>query len=357
MISISSPNIGSEEIKEASEVLLSGNLIQGGKVKEFENIFSKFIGVKYGIATSSGTTALQVALEAIGIKAGDEVITTPFSFIATSNAVLYQKAKPIFADIDPKTFNIKPENIRKGIKKETKAVLVVHLYGHPCEMGEIKDICERHNIILIEDCAQAIGAEYKKKKVGSFGDVSCFSFYPTKNITTGEGGMILTNNKDVEYKSRAIRDHGKRNESHETLGYNFRLTEFQAAIGLVQMKKIDQFNRKRDENSRILSENIKNNRITKPYVDPNVKHAWNQYTIRVSSRDDLSEFLNKSGIGTRIYYKKPIYAEPVYKRFGYKEVICPEAEKASNQVLSLPIHPKLTQNEVLKVAEVVNKFV
>ncbi|MBU0898506.1 MAG: DegT/DnrJ/EryC1/StrS family aminotransferase [Nanoarchaeota archaeon] len=351
-INISKPFMGEEEIEAVRNVLLSGNLVQGVKVKEFEEAVSGFLGIKHAIATSSGTTALHLAIESLGIKPGDEVITTPFTFIASSNCILYNGAKPVFVDIDPKTFNIDPEKIEEKITDKTKAVLVVHLYGQPCEMDKIMGVCKKHNLKLIEDSAQAIGAEYKGQKIGTFGDVSALSFYATKNITTGEGGMLLTNNDVWADKTRIRRQHGQRMiYEYEILGYNYRMTDIQAAIGIEQMKKIEDLNNKRIENAKTLAELLSGiDGIVLPSVAPETKHVFHQYTIHVldGKRDALKEQLNEKGIQSMIYYPQTIY-QP-----GSES--CPEAERACKEVLSLPIHPHLKKEDIERIAEEVKNY-
>ena len=344
-IQISKPMVGDEEKRAVLEVLESGSIAQGTIVEKFETLFAEYIGVKYAVATSSGTTALHTLLLALGIKRGDEVITTPFTFIATANSILYCGAKPVFVDIEPKTFNINPEEIKEKISARTKAVLVVHLYGQPCDMKAIQEICEDHNLFLIEDACQAHGAEYRGKKVGSFGH-GVFSFYPTKNMTTGEGGMITTNDRKVAEKARLIRQHGSsRRYHHEILGYNYRMTDLEAAIGIEQLKKLDRFNYIRMRNAAMLSDRINFiEGIEAPYVSKHVKHVFNQYTIRVrDGRDELKDFLEKKGISTRIYYPTPIHKQPLYRKFAVK---LEEAEKASREVLSLPVHPGVGEREI-----------
>jgi perosamine synthetase len=347
MIPIAKPVIGEEEKKAVLEVLESGILAQGPRVKAFENAFANYIGTKHAVATSSGTTALHVALLACGIRSGDEVITTPFTFIATANAILYCNAKPVFADIDEKTFNIDPEDINEKITRKTKALLIVHLYGQPCDMDAITEICEDYNLRLIEDACQAHGAEYKGRKVGSFGDAACFSFYPTKNMTTGEGGMITTNNKDVAERARLIREHGSRvRYEHLTLGYNYRMTDIAAAIGLVQLGKLEEMNERRIENARKLNEGLKRIKyVTTPYVAPYVKHVFHQYTIRVKNREELVKRLEEAGIGYGIYYPKPVHKQKLYVSLGYKDEL-PRAEEASREVLSLPVRPGLSDENI-----------
>ncbi len=352
MIPISKPFIGEEEIQAVKEVLESGMLVQGEKVEKFENEFAKYIGCKYGIAVSSGTTALQVGLKALGISKGDEVITTPFSFIATANSILYVGGKPVFADINPETFNIDPEKIEEKITNKTKAVLIVHLFGNPCEMDEIMKICKEHDLFLIEDACQAHGAEYKGKKVGSFGDLSCFSFYATKNMTTGEGGTILTNNEEIAEKAKLLRNHGQeKTYEHKILGFNYRMSDIQAAIGLVQLKKLEEMNKKRMENAKIFNENLsKISWLKIPFIEKNKKHVFHQYTIKVlnGKRDYVLNKLNERGVGAKVYYPKPIHLQLVYKKLGYNENL-PVSEEIAKQVLSLPVHPLLTKNDLNKI--------
>ena len=357
MIRIASPLIGNEEIKAVREVLKSGLLAQGPKVKEFEERIAEYIGVKYGIATSSGTTALHTALLAAGIKPGDEVITTPFTFIATANSILYCNAKPVFADIDEKTFNINPDEIEKKITEKTKAILPVHLYGQPADMERILEICETHNLLLIEDAAQALGAEFNNKKVGSFGICAIFSFYPTKNITTGEGGMIVTNDENLAERCRKIRNHGEYQRYFvDSLGYNYRMTDIAAAIGLTQFRKLEKFNKKRIKNAKFLTKHLKDiEEIEVPFVDKRVKHVFHQYTIKTSRRDELKEFLEKRGIQAVVYYPLPIHKQKFYQDLGYKETL-PVAESIALKVLSLPVHQNLKKEDLEFIVESIREF-
>jgi len=352
MIPIAKPLIGKEEIEKVEKVLKSGFIAQGPKVAEFEEAFASYVGTEHAIAVSSGTTALHLALLAAGVGAGDEVITTPFSFAATGNCALYVGARPVFVDIDPKTYNINPELIKGAITEKTKAILPVHLYGQPAQMDSINTIAEEHDLVVIEDAAQAHGAMFQDKKVGSLGDMGCFSFYPTKNMTTSEGGMITTNNPEMADKARILRAHGEKERyQHEILGYNFRMTDIAASIGLVQLKKLDGFNQKRIENAEYLTEHIKVlNGIKPPYVSPEVRHVFHQYTIRVEDgkRKDIMEYLNQEGIGTGIHYPIPIYKQKLYQDLGYHDK-CPETEKAASEVLSLPVHPALSIEELEKI--------
>lgn len=348
MINIAKPIITDEEIEAVTEVLKSGMLAQGPKVEEFQNKFAQYSDAKYGIATSSGTTALHTALVAAGVEQGDEVVTTPFTFAATSNSILYSNATPVYADIDPKTFNLNPEKIEEKITDKTKAIMPVHLYGQPADMDPILEIAEKHDLKVIEDAAQAHGSTYKGKKIGSIGDLGCFSFYPTKNMTTGEGGMVTTNDEELAEKSSMVRAHGESKRYEQSLlGYNYRMTDIAASIGLVQLKNIDQINKKRNENAEYLSERLSDvEGITTPEIAENVTHVFHQYTIRVSKdRDAFKDFLTQKEIGTGVHYPIVLYKQPYYQNIGLTGN-CPEAELAANQVISLPVHPSLTQEEL-----------
>ncbi len=361
MIPITRPIIGDEEIRAVEAVLRSGFITQHEKTKEFEERFSSYIGKKYGIAVSSGTAALMIALDALGIKEGDEVITTPFTFSATSNSILYTGARPVFADINPKTFNIDPEMVEKKITKKTKAVLAVHLYGNPCNIKALQDICYEHGLLFIEDAAQAHGAEYNGKKAGSFGDASCFSFYATKNIVTGEGGMILTDSEDIDKKTRVIRNHGQTSQyTHEFLSYNFRMTDINAAIGIVQLKKLDELNEKRAENAAFFTKELSGlDWLETPVVERNAISSWHQYTIKVlnGKRDEFVEYMKENGIICRVYYNEPVYMQPIYKSMGFKEGLCPIAERVSKEVVSIPVGPHLTEDDRKMIAETIKNFV
>lgn len=350
-IDISTPVLTGEELAAVEAVLRSGRLAQGPKVKEFEEAFASYIGTKHAVATGSGTAALHIAMLAAGIGADDEVITTPFSFGATANAVLLSGARPVFADIDEVTFNIDPVSVREKITSATRAILPVHLYGHPCEMDGITSICREHDLILFEDACQAHGAEYRGRRVGSFG-AGCFSFYPTKNMTTGEGGMITTDDDRLADKAGMLRSHGQRQRYvHELLGYNYRMTDIGAAIGICQLKKLDGFNRKRIEHARMLSEGLGGVRgLTCPVLAPDVKHVFHQFTIRVTgdfamARDELKRKLQDKGIMSEVYYPLPIHRQPLYVELGYSDSL-PNAEKACDEVLSIPVHPLLTTEEL-----------
>ncbi|HEX7628362.1 MAG TPA: DegT/DnrJ/EryC1/StrS aminotransferase family protein [Candidatus Methanoperedens sp.] len=346
MIPIAKPIIGEDEVRAVTEVLRSGVIAEGQKVKDFETAFAKFAGTSYAVAVNSGTAALHAALLAHGIGPGDEVITTPFSFVATANSVLFTGAKPVFADIREDTFNIDPQSIVEKITPKTKAIIPVHLYGQSADMKAIMDIAEDKDLIIIEDACQAHGATFEGKSVGSFGE-GTFSFYPTKNMTTSEGGIITTNNKDVADKARMIRSHGsKQRYLHEMLGFNLRMTDIAAAIGLVQLGKISDFNRARLNNAQYLTKSLQKIKgLILPHVDKRCGHVFHQYTIRIRgdlSRDEVVSSLNKMDIGTGIYYPLPIHKQPYYKELGYDDYL-PVSESASKEVISLPVHPSLNK--------------
>lgn len=354
MINIANPMLGEEEKKAVMEVLESGMLVQGAKVEEFEKKFAGYIGTKYAVATSSGTTALHLALLAMGIGPGDEVVTTPFSFIATANSVLFCGARPVFADIDAKTYNIDPGKIREKITPRTRAIIPVHIYGHPADMEPIMELARDHNLKVLEDAAQAHGSEYKTVKVGSFGDCAAFSFYATKNMVTGEGGMVTTNNEELAKKLRELRNHGQtKTYEHESLGFNLRMTDIQAAIGLEQLKKLDSFNQKRMENAEFLTESLKSI-IQTPYTSSHAKHVFHQYTIKTENRDAILKKLNQEGIGARVYYPIPIHRQPFYQKLGYKDTL-PVSEDLSTKVLSLPVHPGLKKEDLEKIVSAIKK--
>jgi perosamine synthetase len=360
MIPIARPSIGKEEIDAVVKVLKSGAITKGAEVERFEKEFASYIGAGHGVSCSSGTSALIVGLEALGIGQGDEVITTPFTFIATSNSVLYNRAEPVFADIDERTFNIDPIKIKSRITRKTKAVLVVHLYGQPCRMDEIKELCESRDLLLIEDCAQAHGAEYRGRKVGTFGDLSTFSFYATKNMVTGEGGMILTDNDAVAEKASVITNQGQVGRyDHVMIGFNNRMTNIQAAIGLAQLKKLDKMTDKRVRNARFLTRELDGLEwLETPCVERQAKHVWHQYTVKVAGglRDGMLAHLEKNGVGARIYYPMPSYMQPAYQDLGFKQGVCPVSESVSKQVLSIPVHAMLRKADLETVAGTVKNY-
>ena len=356
MISIAKPLIGPEEKQAVLEVLDSGIIAQGPRVKAFEQEFAAMCGVEYAIATTSGTTALHTALLAHGIGTGDEVITSPFTFIASANSILYVGAKPVFVDIDPQTFNINPSLIEAAITSRTKAIMPVHLFGLSCDMDPIMSLADQYGLLVIEDACQSHGAKYRGKTVGSFG-TGTFSLYPTKNITSAEGGMITTNDSQIAENCRVIRQHGmRRRYYHDELGFNFRMTDVHAAIGLAQLRKLDQFNQARIRNAQVLSSRLRG--VTPPYIPEGCQHVFHQYTICIPSgkRDELLDYLTNHGIGTGVYYPVPIHKQTYYQsHLGY-DLSLPESEKASEVVLSLPVHPGLSDADLETIIDVVNEF-
>ena len=289
MIPIAKPLISDEEKQAVMEVLNSGMIAAGPKTQEFEEKFADFVKTKYAITTSSGTTALHLGLLCLGVKKDDEVILPSFTFIATANTILFCDAKPVFCDIDPLTFNISPEKIEGLITPKTKAIMPVHLYGQPADMKPIQEIADKHRLKIIGDAAQAHGAKYNGKKIGGFGDLECFSFYPTKNMTTGEGGIITSNDKELIDRANSIRNHGREKTNltyaHGRVGYNYRMTDINAAIGLEQLKKLPEFNKKRKINAKYYDQNLKD--VETPFVIKNAEHVYHQYTIKTKNREEL----------------------------------------------------------------------
>ena len=356
-IPIAKPLIGDEELNAVSRVLRSGMLAQGSEVESLENEFAEYVGVDHAVAVANGTVALDLILKAYKITRGDEVITTPFSFIATSNSILYQGARPIFADIDPNTYTIDPEKVLELVTPRTKAIIAVHLYGHPAEIKPLRDIAEDHGLVLIEDAAQAHGAMYKGTRTGSLGDSAAFSFYATKNMTCGEGGMVTTNDRRIAEKIKLLRNHGQQSKYfHVELGYNLRMTNIQAAIARVQLKKLDTMNEARRRNAALLTRFLASIKSIKlPEESPWAFHVYHQYVIRVKppfSRDKLKEFLELKGIQTAVHYPMVIPDQPLYKKLGIKcPKECPEARKAASEVLSLPVHPSLSNEDIKYIAD------
>jgi dTDP-4-amino-4,6-dideoxygalactose transaminase len=355
-IPIAKPYIGEEEKQAVVEVLTSGQLTSGPKVVEFEKAFAAYHGAKHGVATSNGTTALMASMMAHGIGPGDEVIIPSFSFFATASCVLSVGAKPVFADIDPATFNLSPEAAEAAITPRTKAIMPVHLYGLPADMPRFEAICQKHGLALMEDSAQAHGAAIGKRRVGTWGTAS-FSFYPTKNMTTTEGGMVLTNDDEIARQLRMIRAQGMNTQYyHEVVGYNFRMTDMAAAIGLIQLGRLPEWTCKRVGNADYYRARIES--VATPTTPEDYTHVYHQYTVRVPDgvdRDAVAKKLNEKGIGVRVYYPLPIHQQPVFQQMdGYGQVHLPVTEKLTKQVFSLPVHPALTQEELEYVVQEVN---
>lgn len=354
MIPMARPLIGPEEEDAVLSVLRSGMLAQGPQIERFEVAFAALCGVPHAVAVSSGTTALYLALLAHGIGPGDEVITTPFTFIATANSVLMTGARPVFIDIDPVSFNINPALIEAAITPRTKAIIPVHLYGQIAAMDAITEIAKHHGLVIIEDAAQAVGALFHDRPAGSFG-TGCFSLYATKNMTSGEGGMITTADPAVADRLRLLRNHGSRvRYYHEFLGYNFRMTNLQAAIGLTQLGKLAAFNARRLRNAAFFDHHINHPAVTKPQVQPGMRHVFHQYTLRIrANRDAAARQLAAAGVSTAIFYPLSIPRQPFYREIGYTDQM-PVADQMSDEVLALPVHPGLNDADLNQIVNAVN---
>jgi perosamine synthetase len=360
MIPIANPWIDSEEILEVQRVLESGMLAQGEVVRQFEEDFAEYCGVRHAVATNSGTSALHAALLAAGIGPGDEVIVPSFTFFATASTVSMCGAHPVFADIDDDTFNISPQEIANRITPRTKAVIGVHLFGHPFDINPVLEICDDHDLALIEDCAQAHGAQYKNRKVGGFGKIGCFSFYPTKNMTTGEGGMITTDDLEIAQKAQRLANHGQSEKYlHHELGYNYRMTNISAAIGSAQLRKLDRMNELRIRHARHFMHNISRTDLQLPYCSPQVFHVYHQFVLKLTddfpmSRSGFMDYLQQKGIGNAVHYPLPVHLQPLYRTSGNAQC-CPAAEDCAKRVLSIPVHPRITDEDCEYICKVINE--
>lgn len=360
MIPYGKQTIEQDDIQAVVDVLKSDFLTTGPKIAEFEQTVADYVGAKYAVAISNGTSALHAACFAAGIEPGDEVITTPLTFAASANCVLYCGGTPVFADVDPKTYNIDPEDIQRKITDRTKAIIAVHLAGQPCDMDAIHSIAREHGLIVIEDGAHALGSVYKGKKVGSMSDMTTFSFHPVKPITTGEGGMIVTDNEDFYKKMILFRSHGiTRDDSMMTrndgpwfyqqfnLGYNYRITDIQCALGRSQMKKLDRFLARRKEIVARYNEAFADcDNIITPYQLSDTESGWHLYIVQVKKCDRRQVFENmrENGIGVNVHYI-PVYMHPYYQEHGYENVHCANAEEIYSHIISLPLYPGLTSEQ------------
>lgn len=359
-IPIAQPAAGDEEIAAVERVLRSGMFASGPEVAKFEKEFAAYCGVNHAVAVSNGTTALHAALASAGIGPGDEVIVPSFSFIATATCVSMCGARPVFADVDPRYFTIDPDSVNNLIQKTTKAVIGVHLFGQPFDVDPISELCTDHNLALIEDAAQSHGAKYKGKMTGGFGKGGCFSFYPTKNMTTGEGGMITTDDPGYAAALRRFINHGQSEKYlHTSLGYNYRMTDIGAAIGSVQLKKLDGFNARRNRNATFFDSHILNPGLELPERRQASTHVFHQYVVKVTgdfslSREQLMERLKEKGIGTAVHYPIPIHRQPVYSSIA-KGITCPVSDDLSKQVMSLPVHPLVTNDQLEYICSAINE--
>jgi len=355
MIYIANPSFDDAEKDAVTDVLDSGMIADGEVVRSFETEFADYCGTKHGIGTSNGTTALHAALEALGIGSGDRVLTTPFSFIATANAIRFTGAEPVFADIDPETYNLDPDAAATVAREhDVDAILTVHLYGLASDLQPLSDLADDLGVPLIEDAAQAHGATYRGKRVGSFGDVACFSFYPTKNMTTGEGGMITTDRDDVAERARRYINHGRTGKyEHAELGHNYRLTNIAAAIGREQLKKLPGYIEARRSHAKAFDNGLSGTSLVTPGEPGDREHVYHQYTIRAPDRDDLIEYLADSGVSASVYYPTCIHNQPAY---GGVDCQVPRAEEAAAGVLSIPVHPELSESDVAHIVEVIQDY-
>ena len=343
------------------KVLSSGVFIEGKEVEECEKEIAKFCNTKYAVSLNSGTDALFLSLKALGVGPGDEIITTPFTFIATAEVIANCGAKPVFVDIKPETFNIDSSKIKKVITKKTKAIIPVHLFGQMADMDEVMKIAKEYKLFVIEDAAQALGAEYKSRKAGTIGDLGCFSFFPTKNLgACGDGGMIVTNNKKLADKIRLLRNHGsslREKYLNLILGTNSRLDTIQAAILRVKLKRLKKWNKKRIENAKYYNKKLEGvGDIRIPVVTPSQTHIFHQYTIRAKRRNKLRKHLKEKGVPTMIYYFLPLHLQPAFQYLGYKRGNFPIAERAAKEVLSLPIYPELTKKDQNYIIQKIKEF-
>jgi len=359
-IPVARPAIGQDEISAVTAVLESGMLASGERVAEFEKKFADYCGTTHAVAINNGTAALHAALLAANIGSDDEVIVPSFSFIATATAVSMTGAKPIFVDVNEQTFNIDPVQVENRINSKTKAVIGVHLFGQPFDSQGIKQVCESHNLTLIEDAAQAQGAICNGEKTGAMGQLGCFSFYATKNMTTGEGGMVTTSDKAYNERLRLLINHGQSEKYlHTRLGYNYRMTDVAAAIGLVQLKKLEKFNMRRRKNAEFYDTHISAKGLITPAVAQGMHHVYHQYVIRITDefplkRADFIEYLKVKGIGTAVHYPIPIHHQPVYARVNEPDS-CPVSTKLAHSVLSIPVHPLLDQKELSYICDAINR--
>jgi perosamine synthetase len=369
MIDIARPLLGVEEEDAVLRVLASGRLAQGERVAAFERRFAELCHVQEAVAVSSGTAALHLALLAHGVGRGDEVITTAFSFAATANVILLVGAIPVFVDIEPDTYTLDPVQTETALTRRTKAIMPVHLYGHPCDMNRLQQMAEAYSLTLIEDASQAHAATVDGRPVGSFG-TGCFSFYASKNMTTGEGGMVTTSDPAIAERVRLLRNHGQEARYYQiALGYNLRMTELQAGLGIAQIGKLEHFTQRRIANATYLTEHLKGT-VQTPVVRPGYRHVYHQYTIRIPSHNKRNECMTElraKGIDTTIHYPLPIHQQPYYRRKsslfrvlspGKRSAVkggnplahLPATESAAQQVLSLPVHPALSQEDLSTIA-------
>ena len=355
-IPVASPSIGEAERARVDDVLASGGLAAGEQVDAFEEAFAAYCEVDRAVATANGTAALHAALEALGVGDGDRVVTTPFTFVATANAIRLAGAEPVFADVDPGTYNLDPDAVEAVLedRDDVAAILAVHLYGLPADAPRFRELADTHDVALVEDAAQAHGAAVDGRPVGSFGDVACFSFYPTKNMTTGEGGMVTTDDAELADRVASFVDHGRTPDGdaydHGSVGHNLRMTDVAAAIGREQLSRLPFFTERRRRNARRLTAALEETPVEPQTVPDGRRHVYHQYTVECRDRDRLQSRLEDAGVETRVYYPTPIHEQPAYDDH---DVSLPNAEAAAGSVLSLPVHPSVDDDDVDRIARTV----
>lgn len=365
MIPINKPLLGEEEVEAVAKVLRSGILTSrtesASMVGQFQRAFAKFVKAKYAFAVNSGTTALHLSLLASEVERGSEVIVPSFTFVSTAETVVLVGAKPVFVDINLDTYNVDSEKIEKAVTKKTKAIIPVDLFGLPADMKPIREIAEEHDLVIVEDAAQAHGAQYAGKPAGSFADLACWSFYASKNMTTGEGGMITTDSDEYADKLPYMRTHGEKEEYRSSMiGGNFRMPEMEAAIGHVQLKKLPDFLKVRQRNAERLAAKLRGiKELQLPNTPKGYKHSWYLFTVRLKDgdkkkRDKVLGELRKLGVGATVYYRVPIHLMPFYRRFSKQRL--PNTEKAAEQVFSLPVHPAVTTEQIDYIATSLGKL-
>jgi len=330
----------------------------GPDVAQFEKDFAKFCGAEHGVAFNSGTSALHVAMLLLNVGRGDEVITTPFTFVATSWAISYVGAKPVYVDIDDATFNLDPARVEKAITPRTKAVMPVHLYGQPFDVDPILELCRKHHLPLVEDAAQSHGAKYKGRTIGTFGEAACFSFYPGKNLgACGEGGALVTNNPDFARRARSLREHGSTvRYYHDEVGFNYRMEGIQGAVLAIKLKHLNDWTRERQRVARRYTELLADTPLQLPHQPAFAESVWHLYVVRHPRRDDLKKHLDANGVGCALHYPLPLHLQKCYAGLGHQPGDFPNAEKAGRECLSLPIFPELTDAQIQRVAAVIKDF-
>ena len=363
-IPMAAPDISEADVQAVAEVVRSGRLALGPKTVAFEQLMADYVGVKHAVAVSSGTAALHLIVRALGIGPGDEVLVPSFTFAASVNAILYERATPVFVDIEPETYNLDPEDLERKMTKRTKAIMAVDIFGHPAEWDEILRIADKYGLKVIDDSCEALGAEYKGRKIGQFGDAAAFAFYPNKQMTTGEGGIIVTNNDDIARLARSMQNQGRGEMGtwllHERLGYNYRLDEMSAALGLSQLSRIEEFLNKRENVASMYSSALSSiPSVRTPAVKPHVRMSWFVYVVTLEpglNRDAVSGELEKRGIPTRGYFS-PIHRQPYIKQFIGKTEPLPVTESVADRTLALPFFNNLTKRQVQAVASALAKAV